>query len=154
MLIPEWFVSAQRTAHGIEIEMEHESISITTFNPGPPYAPQSIAFGDEAASSSEELHLSTIEDRIDADLALGRHDQLVSELEKLVAAYPLRERLRGQLMLALYRAGRKKEALQAYRIVRRLLVDELGIEPGPELNQLNQLILADDLSLRYSDPEP
>jgi DNA-binding SARP family transcriptional activator len=132
--------------------MEHESISITTFNPGPPYAPQIIALG-EAASSPEELHLSTLEDRIDADLALGRHDQLVSELEKLVAAYPVRERLRGQLMLALYRARRKKEALQAYRIGRRLLLDEMGIEPSPELNQLNQQIRADDPSLGHSDPE-
>ena len=154
MIIPKWFVSAQRTAHGIEIELQHESISITTFNPGPPYAPQIVALGDDAASRSEELHLSTIEDRIDAELAFGRHDQLVSELEKLVAAYPHRERLRGQLMLALYRAGRKKEALQTYLIGRRLLVEEIGIEPSPELNQLKQQILADDPSLRYSDPEP
>lgn len=154
MLIPEWFVSAQLTEHGIEIEMEHESISVTTFNRDPPYAPQFIALGDEAASRTEEDHLSAIEDRVDADLALGRHDQLVSELEKLVALYPVRERLRGQLMLALYRAGRKLEALGAYQIGRGLLVDEMGIEPSPELNQLHQRILADDPSLGYSDLEP
>src|SRR5262249_54083891 len=74
----------------------------------------------------EELELGAVEARIDADLALGRHAALTGELEALVAAHPLRERLRGQQMLALYRCGRQAEALEAYAEARRTLVDELG----------------------------
>jgi class 3 adenylate cyclase len=89
----------------------------------------------------EELRLSTVEERIEADLALGRHAQLVSELESLVAHHPLRERFRGQLMLALYGSGRQAEALHAYQDARRILLDELGLEPGPNLQQLERQIL-------------
>ena len=99
------------------------------------------------AARLEELHLATLEDRIDADLALGAHGQLVGELEALVARNPLRERLRAQLMLALYRAGRQADALAAYREARRALVDELGIEPGRQLQELEQSILRQDGSL-------
>src|SRR5436190_17454577 len=77
----------------------------------------------------EELRLVATEERVDAELALGRHDTLVSELQALVAKYPLRERLRGQLMLALYRSSRQAEALAVYADTRRRLVDELGLEP-------------------------
>ncbi len=84
----------------------------------------------------EELHLAALEDRIDADLRLGRHGALVGELGALVAAHPLRERLRAQLMLALYRCGRQAEALEAYQAARRLLSEELGIDPSPELREL------------------
>src|SRR5215218_7153273 len=84
----------------------------------------------------EELHLDALEERIEADLALGRHAELVSELEGLVREHPLRERLRAQLMLALYRSGRQAEALAAYQDARRTLVDELGVEPGRTLREL------------------
>jgi predicted ATPase/DNA-binding SARP family transcriptional activator len=95
----------------------------------------------------EELRLTALEDRIDADLALGRHGQLVGELERLVAEQPLRERLRGQLMLALYRAGRQADALAVYQRARKTLVDELGIEPGESLRKLERAILAQDPAL-------
>src|SRR5262249_50972183 len=92
----------------------------------------------------EELRLVALEDRIDADLALGRETELVPELETLVAQNPLRERLRGQLMLALYRSGRQADALAAYRDARTTLVDELGIEPRAELQRLERQILGHD----------
>jgi DNA-binding SARP family transcriptional activator/ABC-type branched-subunit amino acid transport system substrate-binding protein/streptogramin lyase len=95
----------------------------------------------------EDLRLAAVEDRIDAELQLGRQVQLVPELETLVAEHPLRERLRGQLMLALYRSGRQADALTAYAVARRLLVDELGIEPGPELQDLQRRILDHDPEL-------
>jgi DNA-binding SARP family transcriptional activator len=95
----------------------------------------------------EELRLGAVEDRIDADLALGRHADLVSELEALVAIHPLRERLHGQLMIALYRCGRQAEALEAYQAARRTLVEELGLEPGPALQRLERAILQQDASL-------
>jgi DNA-binding SARP family transcriptional activator len=95
----------------------------------------------------EELRLAALEDRIDADLALGRHAELVGELEGLVAQHPLRERLRGQLMLALYRSGRQAEALEAYQAGRRVLVEELGIEPSAQLQRLERAILTQDAGL-------
>ena len=101
----------------------------------------------------EELHLSALQDRIDADLALGRHGELVGELERLVAEHPLAERLRGQLMLALYRSGRQAEALAAYRSARETLVEQLGIEPGPALRHLEQAILKQDPALDVSPAE-
>ena len=95
----------------------------------------------------EELHVGVLEDRIDTDLALGRHADVVSELESLVAAHPLRERLRQQLMIALYRCGRQADALSAYQSARRVLVEELGIEPSPALQRLQHAVLAQDASL-------
>jgi DNA-binding SARP family transcriptional activator/ABC-type branched-subunit amino acid transport system substrate-binding protein/streptogramin lyase len=95
----------------------------------------------------EELRLEAVEDRIDAELQLGRHAQLVPELESLAAAHPLRERVRGQLMLALYRSGRQAEALDEYAEARRQLVGELGIEPGLDLQELQRRILAHDPEL-------
>src|SRR5262249_35648211 len=86
----------------------------------------------------EEPRLAALERRVDADLALGRGAELVAELERLVALYPLRERLHGQLMLALYRSGRQAEALAAYRDARHRLVTTVGIEPGPPLRQLER----------------
>jgi ABC-type transport system substrate-binding protein/DNA-binding SARP family transcriptional activator len=99
----------------------------------------------------EELRAGVIEDRIEADLALGHHAHVVGELEALVAAQPLRERLCEQLMIALYRCGRQAEALAAYRSARRLLVEELGIEPGPGLKRVERAILEQDVSL---EPPP
>src|SRR5439155_1911365 len=95
----------------------------------------------------EELRLACLEDRIDADLAAGRHAALVGELESLVADNPLRERFRAQQMLALYRSGRQAEALDVYQAGRRLLADELGLEPGEALRSLQKAILAHDGSL-------
>jgi hypothetical protein len=95
----------------------------------------------------EELRLSTLEERIDADLDCGRHTELVGELESLVAEQPFREQLRAQEMLALYRSGRQAEALQAYHDGRRVLVDELGIEPGRPLQELFARILRHDPGL-------
>lgn len=109
-------------------------------------------FAGPAASRLEELHLVAVEDRIEADLLLGAHAQLVGELEALVARHPLRERLRRQWMLALYRCGRQAEALQAYRDARRALVDELGIEPGKQLQELEQAILRQDAALDVTVP--
>jgi YVTN family beta-propeller protein len=92
----------------------------------------------------EELRLATLEERIEADLALGRHSELVPELETLVRQHPARERLRAQLILALYRSGRQADALASYRDARRALVEELGLEPGKELQALEQAILTQD----------
>jgi DNA-binding SARP family transcriptional activator len=103
----------------------------------------------------EELRLVALERRIDADLALGRDAELVAELEALVREHPLRERPRAQLMLALYRSGRQAEALEVYRQTRRLLVDELGLEPSPALHELEQAILHQDPELTPRvDPVP
>ena len=90
----------------------------------------------------EELRLSVVGERIELELRLGRHGDLVGELEALVAAHPLREQLRGQLMRALYRSGRQAEALQVFKETRRLLVEELGIEPSLPLRELERAILA------------
>jgi DNA-binding SARP family transcriptional activator len=95
----------------------------------------------------DELRLVAIERRIDLELSLGHHDDLVPELEALVHAYPLRERLRGHLMVALYRCGRQAEALDAYRDARTALRDELGLEPSEELQALQRAILDHDASL-------
>jgi DNA-binding SARP family transcriptional activator/DNA-binding beta-propeller fold protein YncE len=105
------------------------------------------SFARLEAERLEELRLVVLEDRIDADLALGRNGVLVGELRELVAHYPLRERLRAQLMAALYRAGRQAEALEVYREGRVALSDELGIEPGPALRELERAILQQDPTL-------
>jgi DNA-binding SARP family transcriptional activator len=105
------------------------------------------AFAQTEIGRLEELRLAVLEQRIDGDLAHGRHTEVVGELEQLVAEHPLRERLRGQLMLALYRAGRQAEALEAYQGTRRALVDELGIEPSPALQELEKSILRHDPAL-------
>jgi DNA-binding SARP family transcriptional activator/streptogramin lyase len=119
---------------------------------GPPLA--DVAFESFARNEVERLaeeRLDALSARIDCELALGHHEQLVTELETLVGAYPLRERLRAQLMLALYRSGRQADALEAYQNGRRLLVGELGLEPGRELQDLEKAILTHDPAL---DPLP
>ena len=104
-------------------------------------------FAQAEVERLEELRLAALEDRIDADLALGRHSALVGELRELVAEHPLRERLRAQLMAALYRSGRQAEALEVYREGRIALSAELGIEPGPTLRELERAILQQDPAL-------
>jgi YVTN family beta-propeller protein len=111
---------------------------------GPPLADLTYeSFAQPETGRLEELRVAALEDRIEADLAVGRHSALVPELETAVREHPERERLRGQLMLALYRSGRQAEALEAYRDARRALA-EVGLEPGPELRQLEQAILEQD----------
>ena len=105
------------------------------------------SFAQRAISRLEEIKLAAVELRIEAELALGRHHELVAELEALVAEHPLRERLRSYLMTALYRAGRQAEALNAYKEARRVFVEDLGIEPSPALQELERAILRQDPSL-------
>ena len=107
-------------------------------------------FAQPARARLEELELAARELRNEADLALGRHAELAVELQRLVSEHPLRERLRGQLMLALYKSGRQAEALQVYQETRALLVDELGLEPGQALQQLERAILLQDPTLEPS----
>jgi DNA-binding SARP family transcriptional activator len=95
----------------------------------------------------EDARLGVVEDRIDADLALGRHAEVAGELEALIAEHPYRERLRAHLMLALYRGGRQADALEAFQDARRSLVEELGIEPSRELRELHQAIVEQDPQL-------
>jgi DNA-binding SARP family transcriptional activator/tetratricopeptide (TPR) repeat protein len=119
---------------------------------GPPLAEFAYqGFAQAEIARLEELRLACLEERIEADLARGGHAELVSELEGLVKEHPLRERLRAQLMLALYRSGRQAEALAAYQDARRVLVDELGIEPGKLLRELEQAILRQDSALDPGD---
>jgi DNA-binding SARP family transcriptional activator len=133
-------------------ERLHEALALWR---GAPLADFTYApFAQGAIARLEELRLAAIELRIEADLALGRHAAVVGELETLVAEHPLRERFWIQLMVALYRAGRQAEALAAYRSARTRLVDEIGVEPGPELQALERRILAQDPDLGGDGPRP
>ena len=112
---------------------------------GPPLAElASTPFAPAEIARLEEQHLAAVELRVDADLAAGRHAELVGELQQLTTQHPWRERLHAQLMLALYRSGRQADALEAYRHAREVLVEQLGIEPGAELHDLHEAILAHD----------
>ena len=111
-------------------------------------------FAEAAARRLAELRLYALEERIDAELELGEHARLVPELEALVEEEPLRERPRGQLMVALYRCGRQAEALARYRDGRTLLVEELGIEPGPALQELERAILRQEEALAEPQSRP
>ena len=104
-------------------------------------------FADAATARLEALRLQALERRIEADLALGRSGRLLGELEELVRKYPLREQLRQHLMLALYQSGRQAEAIDLYHGTRRMLVDELGIEPSPALRELAGKMLRQESSL-------
>jgi DNA-binding SARP family transcriptional activator len=118
---------------------------------------QDLAFEEFAQAEIAELserHLAAVEERVDADLQLGAGAELVEELAELIAEHPLRERLRGQAMLALYRAGRQADALQAYQDARHILDEELGLEPSEELRDLQQRILRHDPSLAEAAPVP
>ncbi|MFQ5426893.1 MAG: BTAD domain-containing putative transcriptional regulator, partial [Gaiellales bacterium] len=115
---------------------------------GPPLAEFPDApFATEARARLEELYLVALGKRLDADLALGRHGELIGELKELAREHRFREGLWAQLILALYRAGRQAEALETYRETRRILADELGVDPTRELRDLEQAILRQDASL-------
>jgi DNA-binding SARP family transcriptional activator len=114
---------------------------------GTPFAEFSEPFARDAGARLEDARLAALEERIEADLALGRHARLIPELEELVAREPLRERPRAQLMLALYRSGRQADALELYRRTRETLSDELGIEPSLELQELERRMLQHDPTL-------
>jgi DNA-binding SARP family transcriptional activator/tetratricopeptide (TPR) repeat protein len=118
---------------------------------GPPLAEFAHdRFAQAEIARLDELWLVCLEERIDRDLARGRHGALVGELEALTNEHPLRERLLAQLLLALYRSGRQAEALETYQTARRALVDQLGIEPGQRLRELHQQILRQDRGLDYA----
>jgi DNA-binding SARP family transcriptional activator/class 3 adenylate cyclase len=119
---------------------------------GPALAEFSEPFARTEEARLEELRLVCVEERIEADLALGRHGDLVGELEALVERHPLRERLRSQLMRALYGAGRQAEALNAYRAYRERLAEELGIEPSVALKDLERRVLQQDPALATAAP--
>jgi YVTN family beta-propeller protein len=122
---------------------------------GPPLAGlEDEPFARVAMARLADLKVAARELRVDSDLALGRHAQVVGELEALIAEHPFRERLRGQLMLALYRSGRQADALAVYRETRAVLVAELGVEPGPELRHLEAAMLSHDPELDLAPKPP
>jgi len=108
--------------------------------------------GEPATTDLEELRLAALEERVAAELELGRHLELVGELRQLVGEFPFRERLVGHMVRALYRSGQRADALEAYQRFHRRVVDELGIDPGPELRALHEQVLRDDPAL--SSPGP
>ena len=173
----EW-LPVRRRAAGYALEIEREAIDSRRFEAllvdaridsarasaqlatalalwrGPALADHRVdEFAQGEIARLEELRLEAIEERLTAELDAGHAVDLVGELRALVAEHPLRERLRGQLMLALYRAGRQADALAVMRDGRRFLVEELGLEPGPELRRLEQMILAHDPGLDAEDSE-
>ena len=156
-------------APGYALEIEPEALDLVRFERlrqqgrphdalelwrGPALAEFDEPFAIVESARLDELHLATLEDRIEADLAAGRHPGLVGELEALVARNPLRERLRTQLMLARYRSGRHAEALAGYRDFRELLATELGIEPSATLRELERRMLQQDPTLELPRREP
>lgn len=120
---------------------------------GPPLADLAYeSFASAPIERLEEIRLSALEQRIDADLAVGRHGDVIGELQELVTEHVLRERFHAQLMLALYRSGRQAEALEAYRRARLALTEDFGLEPSPALQQLERRILTHDTSLELGGP--
>jgi DNA-binding SARP family transcriptional activator len=137
--------AAEVGAHGVAAAVLRDALGLWR---GAAYADfQDTLFGAMEAARLEEMRLAAVEARIDADLALGRHAEVAAELEALVHEHPLQERLWAQLMLALYRGGRQSDALLAFRRARDCLVEEIGVEPGPELQALETAILAHDPGL-------
>jgi DNA-binding SARP family transcriptional activator len=121
---------------------------------GPPLADVAYDhFAQDEIARLDELRLECLEERLDADLDRGRHAEVAGELERLVAEHPLRERFRRQLMLSLYRCGRQADALAAYQDARRVLLEELGLEPGRALQDLERAILNHDPRLDAPAPE-
>jgi predicted ATPase/DNA-binding SARP family transcriptional activator len=149
----EQLVAAAETADAGEAAAKlHEALALWR---GPPLADFSYEeFAQSPIGRLEELRLTALERRIDADLELGRHAEAVGELEQLIAEHPLRERPRTQLMLALYRSGRQAEALQGFQDARTTLVEELGLEPSPALQALERQILNHDPGLLLATALP
>lgn len=116
---------------------------------GPPLVNTTVFFADEQVAGLEERRLTALEFRIEADLALGRHARLLAELYTLTAQYPLREMFRDQLLRALFRCGRQGDAIEIYHEGRRLLAEELGVDPDITLQQTFQAIIMGDRGLRY-----
>jgi class 3 adenylate cyclase len=142
------------TSAPVEVEARsetlHEALELWR---GPPLADFAFEpFAQAEIARLEELRLAALEERIEADLALWHHGVLVGELAALIAEHPFRERLRRQLMLALYGAGRQAEALEAFQQARRTFVDELGIEPSPALRELERAMLQQDEALAAAAP--
>jgi DNA-binding SARP family transcriptional activator len=136
---------AQNSEPGDAARLLHEALGLWR---GPPLADFALEeFAQAEIARLEELRLLALELRIDAELALGRHAQLAAELDALVRVHPLRERLRAQGILALYRSGRQADALAAYGEARRVLAEEVGLDPGPELQRLQKAILMQDPQL-------
>jgi YVTN family beta-propeller protein len=151
------FVELCREAHGVADDERRSALlrdALELWRDAPLADLSTEPFAAAAIARLEEQRLEALEQRIDADLALGRHRLLIGELEPLVDAHPYRERLRGQLMLALYRSGRQADALEAYRAGRRALDAELGLEPGPELRELEAAILRQDPTLSLDGRVP
>jgi predicted ATPase/DNA-binding SARP family transcriptional activator len=148
-LLPDRLVTR---APGYLLRVEPDELDLERFETlraaGRPHEALALWRGSPEADGPRllELRLATVEERLDADLAAGRQAELIGELEALVVEHPHRERLRGQLMLALYGSGRQAEALEAYRDTRAVL-DELGIEPSEALRELEKKILQQDVSL-------
>jgi ABC-type transport system substrate-binding protein/DNA-binding SARP family transcriptional activator len=137
--------SARHQEPSVAAEQLREALALWR---GPPLADFSYdSFAQEEIRRLEELRLAALEDRIEADLALGRNEEIVGELDSLVRAHPLRERLQAQLLLALYRCGRQADALAAYQTARSRFVEELGLEPSPPLQELERAILRHDPAL-------
>ncbi len=111
-------------------------------------------FAQTEIARLEEQRLGALEARVEADLAAGRHGELLGELRRLLTGHPTRERLAGQMMRALYCSGRQAEALEVYRVTRRELIDDVGVEPGPELRRLQEAILRQDASLEPQERVP
>jgi class 3 adenylate cyclase/DNA-binding SARP family transcriptional activator len=135
-----------------ESERPTEALALWRGDPLADLAGQRFAQGEIARL--QELRLACLEQRIEQDLARGRHAELVGELDALAREHPLREHLRAQLMLAFYRAGRQAEALGSYQAARNALIDELGIEPGRALRELHQQILQQDPALDFPSRNP
>lgn len=119
---------------------------------GAPLADVATPRVEELCRGLKEVRLTALEEWLSVELRLGRHEEVIDELGEVVAQHPYRQRLLAHLMLALYRAGRAPEALAAYRLARSRLVDELGLDPGPELQKLERAILRGDPAL-YLPPE-
>ena len=137
--------SAHAGDHGAAISLLTEALALWR---GPAWADMlDLQLASVDAQRLEELRLGALESRIEAELAIGGGAELVPELERLVAEHPLRERLLSSLMVAMYRSGRQTDALEVFQVARRRLVDDLGLEPGPELHELQRRILEHDPSL-------
>jgi DNA-binding SARP family transcriptional activator/DNA-binding beta-propeller fold protein YncE len=137
-------VDSAEAESAVRVAMLREALALWR---GPAFAGIDELSVRREASRLDDRRLEATEERIDTELALGRHSALTGELEALVSANPLRERLRAQMMLALYRSGRQVEALDQYRDYRRTLADELGLEPSPAMRALEQAILSHDESV-------